>query len=205
MVSDFLVQHPSGPYFSLSEKEFTKAVKQFPELELPSEIDYLPCSATASVSLGRDSYFDNATVLEQFERLFKLIKFKTDFKNADVQCIVDNARTHSAKSYSIAGFAKSIGMKCPVEKIDYIDSQGSKQTLDCYFREGPNEGKSKGLVEIAKELKVKAPSTLKLKELRKLLADHPAFTNVRRNFFLESIRLGFLFLSLLDFTSRTVR
>lgn len=96
-------------------------------------------------------------------------------------------------------------MKCPVEKLDFIDSQGSKQTLDCYFRGGPNKGKSKGLVEIAKELRLNAPSTLKLEELRKLLADHPAFTNVRRIFFLGSIRLGFLFLSLLDFTSRTVR
>lgn len=64
MVSDFLVQHPSGPYFSLSEREFTQAVKPFPELELPSDIDYLPYSATASISLGGDSYFDNATVLE---------------------------------------------------------------------------------------------------------------------------------------------
>jgi hypothetical protein len=197
MVSDFLVQHPSGPFFSLSEKEFSQAVKQFPELEWPSDIDFLPRSATACISLGRDSYFDNVTILEQFERLFKLMKFKTEFKNAEVQCIVDNARTHSAKSHSISDFAKSIGRKCPIEKFDYTDSHGSKQTLDCYFREGPNKGKSKGLVEIAKELNVKIAPTMKLEELRKQLVDHPAFITVRRVFFLGSGRLAFfLFLRL---------
>jgi hypothetical protein len=30
MVSNFLVQHPSGPFFSLSDAEYRKAVKRFP-------------------------------------------------------------------------------------------------------------------------------------------------------------------------------
>lgn len=32
MVSDFLVQHPSGPFFSLSEKEYRKALRKYPQV-----------------------------------------------------------------------------------------------------------------------------------------------------------------------------
>jgi hypothetical protein len=140
-------------------------VKQFPELALPSDIDHRACSVTTSVSLERDSYWVNATILGQFERSFKLIKFKTECKNVEIQLIVDNARTHSAKSHSITDFARPIGKQYPVEKIDSIfDSQGSKQTLNGYFREGPNKGTSKYLVETAGELTVKAASTPPLEE-----------------------------------------
>ena len=146
---------------SLAEKEFySQAVKQFPELALPSDIDHRAYSVTTSVFLERDSYCDNATILGRFERLFKLITFKTECKNAEIQLIGDNARAHSAKSYLITDFARSIGKQCPVEKIDSVfDSQGSKQTLNGYFREGPNKGMSKYLVETAGELTVRAAST----------------------------------------------
>jgi hypothetical protein len=50
-----------------------------------------------------------------------------------------------------------------------------KQILNCYFQSGPNHEKSKGLLYLAKELKVKLPSKIKLKDLRALLSDHPAF------------------------------
>ena len=36
MVSDFLVQHPSGPFFSLSETEYDKALVKYPQVSNPS-------------------------------------------------------------------------------------------------------------------------------------------------------------------------
>lgn len=32
MVSDFLVQHPSGPFFSLSESQYKKALLKYPQV-----------------------------------------------------------------------------------------------------------------------------------------------------------------------------
>jgi hypothetical protein len=44
------------------------------------------------------------------------------------------------------------------------DPINSRQTLDGYFREGPNKGTSRYLVEIVGELTVKAASTPPLEE-----------------------------------------
>ena len=142
------------------------------------ELNYVERSATASIHIGKDAYFDNMTILEQFERLFQLIQFKEAFKGHRIECIVDNARSHTARSYSVFEFGKSIGTRCPVDKIEYKDSQGSSKILHCYFQTGPNQGKSKGLLAIAKELDIKMPPTIKLQELQKLLADHQAFKTV---------------------------
>ncbi|CAF1601998.1 unnamed protein product, partial [Didymodactylos carnosus] len=89
--------------------------------------------------------------------------------------VCDNARTHTAKSHSVYDFNKKIGGKCPVEAIEYIDTDGKKKVLQCFFAKGVNKGKSKGLAEIAKELKVKVPDGVKLANLRSLLSGHPAF------------------------------
>ena len=32
MVSDFLVQHPSGPFFTLDQKEYKEAVAKYPQV-----------------------------------------------------------------------------------------------------------------------------------------------------------------------------
>ncbi|CAF1536298.1 unnamed protein product [Didymodactylos carnosus] len=111
MVSDYLVQHPSGPFFELSESEFDEASRKFPELLAPTDIDYIDRTGTASIQVGKDAYFHNQTILSQFERLFQLIKFKTEFEGHDIHIIVDNARTHSAKSHSVTDFGKSIGTR----------------------------------------------------------------------------------------------
>jgi hypothetical protein len=62
------------------------------QLETPTNIEYVPRTATASIHVGRDAYFDNQTILEQFERLFQLLEFKDEFKGHTVEVIVDNAR-----------------------------------------------------------------------------------------------------------------
>ena len=52
-------------------------------------------TAAGSIDVSYDSYFDNFTILTQFERLFKLLQFKSEFKNHNIEIIVDNATTHT--------------------------------------------------------------------------------------------------------------
>lgn len=178
MISDFIVMHPCGPFFRLDADEFNKALQRYPELDNQSEVDYVERSATASIHLGQDAYFDSSTVLEQFERLFRMLQFKKKFTGYKFECIVDNARTHTSKSHSILDFGKKIGTRCPVDKIEYIDDGGVKRILDCFFKAGPNKGLSKGLFEIARELRVKLPHRATLEQIRGLLAGHSAFQQV---------------------------
>jgi len=65
-----------------------------------------------------------------------------------------------------------------------------KQILNCYFQSEPNHGMSEGLLYLAKELKVKLPSKIKLEDLRALLSDHPASKTV--SFYTLLIRLKLL-------------
>ncbi len=111
------------------------------------------------------------------------MEFKEQYKGHTIKCVVDNARTHTKKSHSLVDFGKSIGRRCPVDKIEYTDAKEKSKVLQCYFQSGPDQGKSKGLLEIAKELKVKLPSKIKLDDCLELLSDHPAFKTVRSSLF----------------------
>ena len=173
MISDYLVMHPSGPFFTLNDKEYQQALALYPELA--DDVTYVEETATGFINVGYDSYFDNSTLLAQFERLFKLLHFKSEFKNHNIEVIVDNATTHTAKPYSLSDFGKSIGTRCTTDTIEYMDSQGQLQVIDCVFKRGPNNGLSKCLLEISNELNVKLPPKVKLEQLREILANHPAF------------------------------
>jgi hypothetical protein len=63
---------------------------------------FLKNSTTVHLEHGKakDGYIDNELILEQFERLFKLLQFKKSFKNKKEMLIVDNA-SHTAKEYTI--------------------------------------------------------------------------------------------------------
>jgi hypothetical protein len=178
MVSDFLVQHPSGPFFHLTENEWKQAVVKYKSLNVNSDVNYLDRTATASINIGTDAYFDNDTILGQFERLFQMLEFKQEYKDNQIEIIVDNARTHTTKSYSLQDFGKTIGTRCPVEQIEYVDENNKKKVIDCYFKEGEYKGKSKGLVQLCKDLGVQLPAKIKLDEIIKKLSTHPAFQNV---------------------------
>jgi hypothetical protein len=178
MVSDFLVQHPSGSFFELSEDEWKQAVAKYKSISADSDVNYLNRTATASINIGTDAYFDNDTILSQFERLFQMLEFKQEYKDNQIEIIVDNARTHTKKAYSLQEFGKNIGTRCPVEKIEYVDENGVIKVIDCYFKQGANEDKSKGLVELCKELGVQLPGKVKLDEIREILSNHRAFQNV---------------------------
>ena len=78
MISYFLVCHPSSPFFSLTESEFNEALRVYPNLLVDNGIHYDKYSATVSINLGYDLYFDNETILNQFERFFQLLPFKTE-------------------------------------------------------------------------------------------------------------------------------
>jgi hypothetical protein len=151
-----------------------------------TDMKYLPRSATASIDIGVDAYFDNVTILLQFERLFQLLQFKEEFRGFDVELVVDNSRTHTAKSHSVHDFSKGIGAQCKVDTIDYIEN-GKPKVLHCRFQNGVNQGKTKGLLEIAKELNVKLPTKINLGDLRSLMAEHPAFKTVSNRYFMNHL------------------
>lgn len=178
MISDFLVQHPSNPFFYLNDDEWNEAIEQYPSLLQIADVDYVDKSATASVNIGSNCYFDNSIILDQFERLFQMLQFKREYRNHDIELLVDNARTHTAKSYSLNDFGKSVGTRCPVNTITYYDENGLRQSISCYFTTGPNRGKSKGLLQIANELGLVVSAGCKLNELQDLLSQHKAFQNV---------------------------
>ncbi|CAF1122713.1 unnamed protein product [Didymodactylos carnosus] len=165
IVSDFLVQHPSGPLFKLSEDEWKQAVAKYKSLSDDGDVNHLRRTATASINIRTDAYFDNDMISSQSERLFQMLEFKQEYKNNQIEIIVDNARTHTTKAYSLQDFGKNIGTRCPVKQIEYIDENGSIKVIDCYFQRGENKDKTKGLVELCKDLGVQLPDKAKLKHL----------------------------------------
>jgi hypothetical protein len=104
MVSDFLVAHPSGPFFFLSENQWLRAIQKYPSLLENNGIEYEERTCTASIIPGKDNYFDSETILEQFERLFQMIEFKDEYHypvRHDIEVLVDNATTHTAMTINI--------------------------------------------------------------------------------------------------------
>ena len=181
MISEFLVSHPDNPFFQLSHEEWKAVVSQYPELMEETDIDYIERSASGSIQVGYDRYFDNNAIVSQFTRLFKMLQFKKTYANHSIHVVVDNAKTHTAKEFSLDEFGMKPGTRCPVDQIQYIDDHGQQKTIQCYFTSGPSKGKSKGLLKIAKELKISLHDNIKLKELKELLGRHKAFQNVRKS------------------------
>ena len=68
--------------------------------------DYMQYSATFDINLGCDVYFDNETMLNQFERMLQLLSLKRKYKDHDLEIVVDNARIQSAKELSLNDFGK---------------------------------------------------------------------------------------------------
>lgn len=107
MYSDFLVDHPSSPFFKLSDHEWSQAIVKYPSLIEPGVIFYEKNSCTASIQPGKEGYFNNETILSQFERLFQMLEFKTDFNHPvkhDIEVLVDNATTHTTLTVKLDDF-----------------------------------------------------------------------------------------------------
>lgn len=122
MISIFMVQSDSGDLFELSEEEYSDALKENPQLSLSdADINYYPRSANAWIEPKKDNYFDNQSILKQFERLFILAKYKKSFKDHEIDVIVDNARTHTSKVYDIRLFNKFPGTNCIYKELKWIE------------------------------------------------------------------------------------
>ncbi|RNA18870.1 hypothetical protein BpHYR1_014292 [Brachionus plicatilis] len=95
MYSDFLVDHPSSPFFELSDHEWSQAIIKYPNLLEPDVIFNEENSCTASIQPGKEGYFNNETILSQFELL------------------VDNATTHTTLTVKLDNFRLKPGGYCP--------------------------------------------------------------------------------------------
>ncbi len=112
MVSDFLVAHPSGPFFSLSDDEMKKCIKKYPNIEVLNGVNYVNRTWIGSIQPGKDNYFNSDTVLIQFERLFQMLEFNSEFNEPaklSIEIWVDNARTHTAQVININDFRLNPG------------------------------------------------------------------------------------------------
>ena len=166
MCLDLLVMHPNGPFFSLTDKEYFEALKKRSNLNDDCDINYEKNSASTATSVGGDNFFDNENILSQFKRLFQLLPSKEEYKNHDFVCLVDNARTYTAAKFSVADFGMKPRSRCPIDKIDYIDENNKKRTIECY----DDDGCSKGLLALAYELNVFVSRKYKPNELKLLLS-----------------------------------
>ncbi|CAF1460445.1 unnamed protein product [Didymodactylos carnosus] len=77
-------------------------------------------------------------------------------------------------------FGKNIGTRCPIKQIEYIDENGAIKVIDCYFQRRENKDRSKGLVELCKDLDIQLPDKAKLKEMHEILSTRRAFQNVTK-------------------------
>ena len=97
------------------------AIWKSPKLLQDNGIRYAKYSATVFAHLGIASYFDNSVILLQFKHLFKLLEFKEEYWNHNIETLVGNVITHTAKSCSIHDFGKSSGTTSSVSSIEYVN------------------------------------------------------------------------------------
>ena len=171
MCSEFSVKHPRGPVFSLNDDDYSRILQIYPDLDDPTEIIYEKNSASASIIVDRDNYFDNETILFQFKRLFKLLPFKTAYRTHKFLCLVDNAKIHTKAEISLYYFGMKPATRCLVDYIDFIDDMNHRRTIECYN----DVGTSKDLLAIATELGLAIPNKCSLSELKAALRIHNTF------------------------------
>ena len=69
-------------------------------------------------------------------------------------------------------FGKNIGIRCPIEQIKFVNENGSTKVTDCYFKHGENEGKSRSLAELCKDLGVQLLAKIKPDGIREIPLEH---------------------------------
>ena len=129
--------------FEINEQEWNSAIKEHPELdESQNQMSFFNRTASAWIEPGKDCYFNNEDILYQFERLFKLLKFKKAYENFEVEILVDNARTHTSKLYDLNNLNKHSSIKSSFyETIEYMENNENK-VIECHFMD-PNDGLKK--------------------------------------------------------------
>ena len=58
-----------------------------------------------------------------------MLQFKKTHANHSIHVVVDNAKTHTAKEFSLDEFGMKPGMHFPVDQIQYIDDHGQQKTI----------------------------------------------------------------------------
>ena len=132
MVSDFIVAHPSGPFFNLSDAEWQKCFFKYPNIVDLHGVHYDALTCTGRIQPGAENYFCSETILAQFERLFQMLEFKEAFNKPlkhDIEIVVDNARTHTAQVVNINDFRLHPKGNCSVGELNYIDDNGADQII----------------------------------------------------------------------------
>ena len=81
IISEFLLLHPDNPFCQLSHEEWKAVLSQHAELIEETDIDYIGRSASGSIQIGYDRYFDNNAIVGQCTRLFKMLQFKKAYAN----------------------------------------------------------------------------------------------------------------------------
>ena len=120
------MSHPDNLFFQLSHEEWKAVVSQHLELMGETDTYYIERSASGSIQVGYDRYFDNNAIVSQFTRLFHMLQFKKAYTNHSIHVVVDNAKMHTAKEFSLDEFGMKPGTRCPVDQIQYIDDHGEK-------------------------------------------------------------------------------
>jgi hypothetical protein len=96
-----------------------------------------------------------------------------------VDILVDNATTHTKALVDVNMFNKGEDSHCGIDKLNWINEKNEECFLDCFYTSGPNVGLNKGLFNMCKELEIIGTHVqwkqIKLNDLRKLAAQHPAF------------------------------
>ena len=71
MLSMFMVHYRDIPFIELDESEWEIAVRDHPKLAQNHQLlNFFPRSADAWIEPGKNSYFTNKIILEQFERFY---------------------------------------------------------------------------------------------------------------------------------------
>ena len=105
MVSDFIFCHPSGPYLEPSDHEWKNACKDHLDIKVSEDaIEFSRNGAPSFIALNGENYSNNDTILYYFERMFKLLKYKSEFSGSRFEFLVDNAATHTKKDFTIDQF-----------------------------------------------------------------------------------------------------
>ena len=129
MISEFLTLRPDNPFFQFSHEEWKVAVSQCPELMKETDIDYIERSASGSIQVGYDRYFDSNAIVRQSTRFFKMLQFKKAYAIHSIHVVVDNTKTYSEKEFSLDEFGMRPETRCPGNQIQYIDDYGQQKAI----------------------------------------------------------------------------
>jgi hypothetical protein len=56
MISDFIVLHPSNPFFCLTDAEMERAVSKYPDLAKENSVQFYERCCTGRINPGGDCY-----------------------------------------------------------------------------------------------------------------------------------------------------